>query len=96
MHDQSRFVYTEEELLSILCDPSKEVKDIRVVNKNLAHVQWSSKSGMEQPSNYAVYIAAITTAQCRLKLLNVMRRLSTRCVYHDTGVYYIIGYITKS
>ena len=80
-------------LVKLLTDESIEVRNIILVNKNMAMVQYKGK----EPSSLStenVAIAAFTTAHARLRLYEAMEKIveddASRLLYFDTdSVFYV-------
>ena len=75
------------ELYKILGDERRTVEYVVEMTKEAMLVTTSPAATEfeEESGNTNVVVAAFTTAEARLKLLDPMEKLGDRCLYTDTG-----------
>ena len=82
---QTKYVYNQAELLPLILDPTKKVKDFHIVNDDLIVVDYEDDEDFVADSPSAnVFIATFTTCWARLKLLDVLHKVGERALYYDT------------
>jgi len=68
-------------------DVSMDIPDVLIVYYNQNE---KTNDGGNAINQINVVIASFVTCQARLKLLDVMQKLGSRVIYHDTGKYVLI------
>jgi hypothetical protein len=78
-------VSTPEDYFKIVDDPTKDIKDFRIVNDDVVQIMWGSKEGYEEDSIVASEIhASFVTSYARLRLYELLELLQDRILYFDT------------
>ena len=82
---KTKFVTNVGDLFNLMSDPSKEITDFHIMNEDIVEVEFKNAEDFEEISmGTNVVIAAFCTSWARLKLWEVMKRLGSRVLYHDT------------
>lgn len=82
---KTKFITDLEELICLFTNPSKKIIDFHIMNENIVQVEFQQSEDFQNLSfNTNVTIAAFCTSWARLKLWDVMQRLQSRVLYHDT------------
>jgi hypothetical protein len=81
----TKFIDSATELFQLLSDPSKKICHLHIINEDLASVQYRNDEDFMRPDKRTnLYIAAMVTAQARLRLLEIIEKTGEACCYYDT------------
>ena len=88
---KTELVTDPNRLFEMLLSEEIEVPDIRLVNAEMAEVQFKNACEFEEPNDKVnIVIAAFTTAYARLKLYDLLDQLQEQVLYYDTdSVIYV-------
>jgi hypothetical protein len=82
---KTEYISKPERYFALLTDPRVDVKNIDLVNEEVAKVHYvEEKAFRKDNKNTNVIIAAYTTAHARLKLYSILELLQERVLYYDT------------
>ena len=83
----TKTIYTSsvDKIYQMLTDYDKVIKDFHVLNEDMVIMDYVNANEFEETNTKTnPVIAAFCTSYARLKLWNVMDRLGSRVLYHDT------------
>jgi len=106
----TEFITSPEKYYQIVCDPTNEMKQIRIVrgavenedgefedeDEAMMLVSYSREIEFaETLGSTSIITACFTTAWARLRLHRVLVRLGPRAKYYDTGLFFSSFYFQK-
>jgi hypothetical protein len=82
---QTRFIHDPKKYFDLLRSEAVEIHDVFAINENCMMVTTSPMDDYNEGNNATnIAIAAFTTSNARLRLLDMMEKLGDRLLYYDT------------
>jgi hypothetical protein len=82
---KTSYISDASEFYKIMTDPTKTVKDFRLLNEQMIRLEHETDEEWCTPSSFKnIFIACMTTTYARMKLYTVLDQLQTRALYSDT------------
>ena len=82
---KTEYISDPSKLFDLVTNPNRIVKNVDICRENLLLVNWEDReSNVEAHACSNVIVAAIVSAQARLKLYGPLEKLNERVIYFDT------------
>ena len=82
---KTEYISEPSKYFDLVTNPSKIVKNVDIYGEQFVHVNWEDTESLVEPHTCSnVVVASFVTAQARLKLYDILKKLNERVLYFDT------------